>query len=62
MHVPIDKSWQYEIVAVGDRRRGRRWRALTDRGDGFTAHRDVALAQNRVGGDDCAGDYPVEWS
>lgn len=34
---------------------------LPDRGDGFAAHRDITLPNDRFGGDDGTGDHAVEW-
>jgi hypothetical protein len=39
---------------------GRRWRALANRRDDLTAHRDIAIAQHAIGADKIADDHAVK--
>jgi hypothetical protein len=61
VHVPVDKTRQYQVLATGDCLRCWRWCTLPDRSNGFAAHCDVTFANDGFGGDDGAGDHAVEW-
>jgi hypothetical protein len=58
--VPIDQSRQYQPAAMIERISGRRWRALANRRDDLTAHRDIAIAQHAIGADKIADDHAVK--
>jgi hypothetical protein len=62
VHVPIDKTRQYQVVTTENRFRSGRWRPLPYGGDGFAAHCDICFPNNGVSGDDSSGDHAVEWS
>ena len=58
--MPVDQPGQDQPPGMIERfARGRR-RTLADRGDGLAAQRDIAVAQDGLGGDHVALDHAIE--